>query len=108
MTVSSGVSHQGKIDFDNLQSERVYKPMFQAYAQSKLADLVFAQELQRRLTTAGSPIISTAAHPGFAVTNLQADHVGAGMKLMMMVMKPFASQDAGTRSFADAVCCGCC
>ena len=36
--------------FDNLQSERVYKPMFQAYAQSKLADLIFALELQRRLT----------------------------------------------------------
>lgn len=94
VTVSSGVSHQGKIDFENLQSERVYKPMFQAYAQSKLADLIFAQELQRRLTAVGSSIVSTAAHPGYAVTNLQADHVGAGLTLLMAVMKPFLSQDA--------------
>ena len=40
VTVSSSTSNQGKIEFDNLQSERVYKPMFQAYAQSKLADYV--------------------------------------------------------------------
>jgi len=94
VTLSSGASHQGKIDFDNLQGERVYKPMWQAYAQSKLADLIFAQELQRRLTAVGSPIVSTAAHPGYAVTNLQADHVGAGLTLLMAVMKPFLSQDA--------------
>lgn len=94
VTLSSGASHQGKIEFDNLQSERAYKPMFQAYAQSKLADLIFSQELQRRLTAVGSPIISTAAHPGYAVTNLQADHVGAGLTLLMAVMKPFLSQDA--------------
>jgi len=94
VTLSSGASHQGKIEFDNLQSERVYKPMFQAYAQSKLADLIFSQELQRRLTAVGSPIISMAAHPGYAVTNLQADHVGAGLTLLMAVMKPFLSQDA--------------
>jgi NAD(P)-dependent dehydrogenase (short-subunit alcohol dehydrogenase family) len=94
VTLSSGVSHQGKIEFDNLQGERVYKPMLQAYAQSKLADLIFTQELQRRLTAVGSPIISTAAHPGYAVTNLQAGHLGAGLKILMAVMKPFASQDA--------------
>jgi len=94
VTLSSGASHQGKIDFDNLQGERVYKPMWQAYAQSKLADLIFAQELQRRLTAVGSPIVSTAAHPGYAITNLQADHVGAGLTLLMAVMKPFLSQDA--------------
>jgi NAD(P)-dependent dehydrogenase (short-subunit alcohol dehydrogenase family) len=94
VTLSSGASHQGKIEFDNLQSERAYKPMFQAYAQSKLADLIFSQELQRRLAAVGSPIMSTAAHPGYAVTNLQADHVGAGLTLLMVVMKPFLSQDA--------------
>jgi NAD(P)-dependent dehydrogenase (short-subunit alcohol dehydrogenase family) len=94
VTLSSGVSHQGAIRFDNLQSERVYKPMFQAYAQSKLADLIFSQELQRRLTSAGSPIISTAAHPGYAVTNLQTGDLDFGITLMMKVMKPFFSQDA--------------
>jgi NAD(P)-dependent dehydrogenase (short-subunit alcohol dehydrogenase family) len=94
VTVSSAASNQGKIEFDNLQSERVYKPMMQAYAQSKLADLIFARELQRRLKAVGSPILSTAAHPGYAVTNLQADHLGLGMKIGLAVMKPFISQDA--------------
>jgi NAD(P)-dependent dehydrogenase (short-subunit alcohol dehydrogenase family) len=94
VTVSSGASNQGKIEFDNLQGERVYKPMLQAYAQSKLADLIFARELQRRLKAVGSPILSTAVHPGYAVTNLQADHLGLGMKMMLAVMKPFLSQDA--------------
>jgi NAD(P)-dependent dehydrogenase (short-subunit alcohol dehydrogenase family) len=94
VTVSSSASNQGKIEFDNLQSERVYKPMFQAYAQSKLADLIFSQELHRRLKTAGSPILSTAAHPGYAVTNLQADHLPLGLKMLITTMKPFLSQDA--------------
>jgi len=94
VTLSSGVSHQGAIRFDNLQSEQVYKPMFQAYAQSKLADLIFSQELQRRLTAVGSPILSTSAHPGYAVTNLQTGDLGIGISLMMKVMKPFFSQDA--------------
>jgi NAD(P)-dependent dehydrogenase (short-subunit alcohol dehydrogenase family) len=94
VTVSSGASKRGKIDFENLQSERLYKPMFQAYAQTKLADLIFAQELQRRLTAAGSPIISTAAHPGYALTNLQGDHLSAGMKILTAILGPLLSQDA--------------
>jgi NAD(P)-dependent dehydrogenase (short-subunit alcohol dehydrogenase family) len=94
VTVSSSASNQGKLEFDNLQSERVYKPMFQAYAQSKLADLIFARELQRRLKAVGSPVLSTAAHPGYAVTNLQADHLPTGLKILITTMKPFLSQDA--------------
>ncbi|QHN02629.1 SDR family NAD(P)-dependent oxidoreductase [Granulicella sp. WH15] len=94
VTVASGASNQGKIEFDNLQGERVYKPMMQAYAQSKLADLIFARELQRRLKAVGSPILSTAAHPGYAVTNLQAPHLGRAQLMMLAVMKPFLAQDA--------------
>ncbi len=94
VTVSSSASKQGRIVFDNLQSERVYRPMAQAYAQSKLADLMFALELQRRLTAAGSPVFSTAAHPGYAVTNLQADHLPWGLKILIATMTPFFSQDA--------------
>ena len=93
VTVSSGASNQGKIEFDNLQSERVYKPM-QAYSQSKLADLIFTQELQRRLKAAGSPILSIAAHPGYAVTNLQGDHLALWMKMTLAMMKPILSHDA--------------
>ena len=94
VTVSSSASKQGKIEFDNLQSEHVYKPMFQAYAQSKLADLIFSLELQRRMKAVGSPILSTAAHPGYAVTNLQADHLKSGLKILITAMKPLLSQDA--------------
>ena len=98
VTVASGVSNQGKVEFDNLQSERLYKPMFGAYSQSKLADLIFQQELQRRLTAAGSPILSTGAHPGYAITNLQtsgpAGVVPLSFRIMEAILKPFASQDA--------------
>ena len=98
VTVASGVSNQGKIEFDNLQSERRYSPMWQAYAQSKLADLVFQQELQRRLTAIHSPILSTGAHPGYAVTNLQTTGPGENVpfitRIGMMILKPLASQDA--------------
>lgn len=92
--VASGAANFGKIDFDDLQSERKYKPMFGAYAQSKLADLMFAIELQRRLGTVDSPIQATAAHPGYAVTNLQGAHLSLGNKLATIVLKPFLSQDA--------------
>jgi NAD(P)-dependent dehydrogenase (short-subunit alcohol dehydrogenase family) len=98
VTVASSAANMGKIEFDNLQSERVYKPMFGTYSQSKLADLVFALELQRRLTAAGSSILSTAAHPGYAVTNLQTSGPGdsgfSSLRMMMAIMKPILSQDA--------------
>ena len=108
VTVSSSASKQGKIEFDNLQSERVYKPMFQAYAQSKLADLIFSLELQRRLKAVGSPILSTAAHPGYAVTNLQADHLTAGIEDTDHNDEAFPFARRGARGSADAVRGGCC
>ena len=95
--VSSTASNFGKIEFDNLQSERIYKPMWQAYSQSKLADSIFALELQRRLTASGSPIICTAAHPGYALTNLQTSgpgNMGGFMRFLSAVLKPVASHDA--------------
>jgi NAD(P)-dependent dehydrogenase (short-subunit alcohol dehydrogenase family) len=70
VTVSSGGHRAGKIDFDDLNWEqRRYRPMA-AYGQSKLANLLFTAELQRRLTAAGSPVLANAAHPGWASTNL--------------------------------------
>ena len=72
VTVSSGAHQAGSIDFDDLNWERKrYRP-WRAYAQSKLANLLFTSELQRRLTQAGSPVKATAAHPGYAATNLQS------------------------------------
>jgi hypothetical protein len=70
VTISSGMHTFGEIDFANLNGERSYNP-WRAYSQSKLANLLFAYELQRRLAASGSAVISIAAHPGYAATNLQ-------------------------------------
>ena len=70
VTVSSSAHKPGRIDFDDLMGERSYRK-WPAYYQSKLANLLFAYELQRRLAAAGLPTISVAAHPGYAATNLQ-------------------------------------
>jgi NAD(P)-dependent dehydrogenase (short-subunit alcohol dehydrogenase family) len=69
VTVSSNGHRAGRIDFADLQSERHYGRM-SAYAQSKLANLMFTYELQRRLAAAGAPAAALAAHPGVAFTGL--------------------------------------
>jgi NAD(P)-dependent dehydrogenase (short-subunit alcohol dehydrogenase family) len=71
ITVSSGGHRFGKIDFDNLNGEKRYD-RGRAYAQSKLANLLFTYELQRRFENAGVDTIAVAAHPGWTATNLQA------------------------------------
>lgn len=72
VTVSSGLHRlSGGIDFDNPNLEGRYTP-YRAYGQSKLANLLFTLELQRRLDEVGSPVLATAAHPGYAATNLQS------------------------------------
>jgi NAD(P)-dependent dehydrogenase (short-subunit alcohol dehydrogenase family) len=70
VTVSSGAHRLGRMDFDDLMGERRYHP-WRAYGQSKLANLLFTSELQRRLTVNGLPMVAVAAHPGYASTNLQ-------------------------------------
>ena len=72
VTIASIAHKQGRINFDDLQSTKNYSPMG-AYRQSKLADLMFAFTLDRRLRAAGPPasgVMSVAAHPGVANTNL--------------------------------------
>jgi NAD(P)-dependent dehydrogenase (short-subunit alcohol dehydrogenase family) len=71
VTVSSTGHRFGSIDFDDLNWERKPYKAWRAYGQSKLANLLFTAELQRRLSAAGSPVLATAAHPGYAATNLQ-------------------------------------
>lgn len=69
VTLSSGAHRIGRINFDDLQGERRYIAWL-AYGQSKLANLMFALELQRRATEAGTELKSMAAHPGYSATNL--------------------------------------
>ena len=70
VSVSSTAHNWGRIDFDDLQSEKGYSA-FRAYGQSKLANLLFIRELARRLEARGEPIVAAAAHPGSTRTNLQ-------------------------------------
>jgi NAD(P)-dependent dehydrogenase (short-subunit alcohol dehydrogenase family) len=71
VSVSSTGHRLGGIDFDDLNWERKPYRTWRAYGQSKLANLLFTAEPQRRLTAAGSTVLATAAHPGYAATNLQ-------------------------------------
>ena len=94
-TVSSGAANMGmkKINFGDLQWERSYGP-WTAYCQSKLADLMFALELGRRSASSGLPLVSNAAHPGYARTNLQTSGPGRQQNLGEKIMEAFMSHDA--------------
>lgn len=84
VTVSSGMHRMGRIRFGDLQWERGYR-RWAAYGQSKLANLLFAYELQRRLDGAQAAVLSVACHPGYAATNLQlAGPRMAGSSVMEM------------------------
>lgn len=80
VTVSSTMARVGRIEFDDLQGQNSYSRTG-AYALSKLANLSFAIEFQRRLALAGSPVESMAAHPGYSATNLQkaGPRIGGGV-----------------------------
>jgi len=71
VNVSSTAHRMGKMRFDDLQWERGYRK-WAAYGQSKLANLLFTYELQRRLAAINADLITVACHPGYAATNLQA------------------------------------
>ncbi len=100
VTVSSSAQYFGKINFANLHGERGYQ-RYMAYSHSKLANVLFAFELQRRLDAAGAGTLSFAVHPGLAHTNLQmntADNNNTGWERVMykIVLGAFAqSQTQG-------------
>ena len=77
VNLSSLAHRSGAIDFDDLQGAKSYNP-FKAYCQSKLAMLMFALELQRRSNAAGWGLLSNAAHPGYARTDLIPNGPGGG------------------------------
>jgi len=93
VSVSSLAHRTGFIDFDDLQGERRYSP-WKAYGQSKLACLMFALELQRRSDAAGWKLISIAAHPGFARTNLFSSGPGGLLSMATDVAAPFFGHSA--------------
>ncbi len=94
VTVSSSAYFNGRIDFADLQSEKRYRP-WAAYGQSKLANILFSQELERRLKAARADVISVASHPGFAITNLQANlTTGIMNRTLFPILNRFVSQPA--------------
>ena len=100
VTVSSGAHRIGAIHFDDPQWQRGYRK-WQAYGQSKLANLLFTYELQRRLEAAGAGVLSVAAHPGYAATNLQA--AGPRMEGSSLMER---ITDLGNRLFAQSAAMG--
>jgi NAD(P)-dependent dehydrogenase (short-subunit alcohol dehydrogenase family) len=86
--VSSTAARFGRIDFDDLNWERrAYSPA-RAYGQSKLANSLFALELSRRLSAAGSDVRATASHPGWTATDLQRTAGAARFFNPIFAMKP--------------------
>jgi NAD(P)-dependent dehydrogenase (short-subunit alcohol dehydrogenase family) len=71
VVVASAAHHSGVVDVDDLNMDRRGYGPYAAYAQSKLANLLFVAELQRRLTAAGSRLRATAGHPGYTSTGIQ-------------------------------------
>jgi NAD(P)-dependent dehydrogenase (short-subunit alcohol dehydrogenase family) len=94
VTVSSGAHHTGRIDFDDLQwITRRYRP-WSAYSQSKLANVLFAFELQRLSDEGGWGVMSNACHPGYARTDLIANGPGRENMRLGLILQPFMSQSA--------------
>lgn len=87
VTVSSIAHKFGRVDFDNLCAEKGYRATA-SYAQSKLANLLFTHELERRLRRANARAIAVGAHPGWTATNLQANNLGARLGNPLIAMKP--------------------
>ena len=85
VTVSSFAHRTGRIRLDDLNWERGRYGRWTAYGQSKLANLLFTRELQRRCSDAGSPVRALAAHPGYSSTNLQS-HTGSGLQNAFMAV----------------------
>jgi NAD(P)-dependent dehydrogenase (short-subunit alcohol dehydrogenase family) len=87
VTVSSSAHHGGTADVIDGNAVGPYRPQ-RAYANSKLANLLFAFELQRRASAHGLPLTSTAAHPGLSATGLVADPEGAGANRLVRAVLP--------------------
>ena len=93
VTMSSGAHRLGRVDLSDLNWERRPYKRWSAYGQSKLANLLFTYELQRRLDAAGSSRRALAAHPGYAATNLQS-HTDSIQDRVMAVTNRLVAQSA--------------
>lgn len=93
VTVASNNHKAGSMRLEDLQGEQRYS-RWGAYAQSKLANLLFMYELDRRLQAVGLPMISVAAHPGYSATNLQLSGPPLQERLFLRIANRFIAQPA--------------
>ncbi|WFE30370.1 oxidoreductase [Solwaraspora sp. WMMD791] len=107
VSVSSGAHRAGRIDFDDLNWQRRRYRRWAAYGQSKLANLLFTRELQRRLTDVGSPVRATAAHPGWTATELTRHTVSVAARIGQLVaMTPHDGALPTLRAATDPTAAG--
>ena len=92
-----------KIQFEDLNFDTKYTA-WNAYAQSKLAQLMFAYELQRRVQAAGKNVIVQVCHPGAAKTNLLQDTASRFNKILWSIMAPLVAQSAEKGSYPQVMC----
>lgn len=98
ITVASIVERSARLQFDDLMSERRYSPT-RSYGQSKLANLLFAREFQRRSDAHGWGVLSVAAHPGIAMTELtksRPDQPVLRMNALVDAISPLIGHDAAS------------
>jgi NAD(P)-dependent dehydrogenase (short-subunit alcohol dehydrogenase family) len=100
VTVSSLMHRAARIRFDDLTGARRYS-RFAAYGQSKLANVLFGLELDRRLRAAGSPVRSLVTNPGYVATGLQTSHTTGVLKVMLRAGNRLLAQDAATGALAQ-------
>ena len=103
VTVSSLAHKFGRINFDDLMLSKNYSPTT-AYTQSKLANLMFALELDRRLRAAGSFVTSYACHPGYSNTGLQSTGPEGLLAGLYLVTNPLMSQPARNGAIPTVLC----
>lgn len=99
IVVVSSIAHKfGKINFEDLMNEDNYDPS-KVYFQSKLANLMYALELDRRLKASGSPVAVVACHPGYSGTNLQSTGPVGALKFIYKITNKYLSQPAMNGAF---------
>ena len=103
VTISSFAHRTGRIRLDDLNWERGGYQRWPAYSQSKLANLLFTLELQRRLAEAGSSVRAVAAHPGWAATHLQGHTESRIQDALLAVANRFWAQSEEMGALSDAV-----
>jgi NAD(P)-dependent dehydrogenase (short-subunit alcohol dehydrogenase family) len=102
VTIASLAHSSARLDLDDLESVVDYQPQ-RSYGNSKLANLLFAVELQRRATAAGSSLVSTAAHPGLSSTGLTSNPDGMGGNRILGAVVPVLYRVISQSAAAGAV-----